>query len=99
MTKFKQLSDRCREQGEADRKAGKPIGAFYDMPLQRHTELLRGSYEIGWRDASREQWNAGRAARQAARDVCRCPEPRRFYFDGPVRCTKCGRPPEASKGY
>ncbi len=47
-------AQKLREQGEADYKAGKPIGSFFDLPLKRHTEDARGSYEIGWAGAKRE---------------------------------------------
>lgn len=42
---------RLRIRGEKDFKAGKPIDAFYKLPLKRYTELDRGRYEIGWRAA------------------------------------------------
>jgi len=42
---------RLRVRGEEDFKAGKPIDAFYDLPLKQHTELDRGRYELGWRAA------------------------------------------------
>jgi hypothetical protein len=40
---------KLRKIGERDARAGKPIEAFYDVPLVRHTEALRASYEIGYR--------------------------------------------------
>lgn len=47
--------DQIRLRGAVDFRAGKPIEAFYRLPLKRHTELERGHYETGWRDAKRAQ--------------------------------------------
>lgn len=46
--------DLIRNRGADDFKAGKPISAFFDMRLEHHTELERGSYEMGWRGAKAE---------------------------------------------
>lgn len=54
--KTKAHHDKLRDQGEADFKAGKPIDAFELLPLKRHTELERGSYENGWRAAKEESY-------------------------------------------
>ncbi len=53
-TRTKRFHDSLRAQGAADFKAGKPIDAFQALPLKRHTEQARASYEIGWRGAKRE---------------------------------------------
>lgn len=38
-----------REQGYEDARQGKPIEAYLDVRLKRHTESKRAEYEIGWR--------------------------------------------------
>lgn len=56
MTRFKKLSEKMRQQGKEDHSNGFPISYYYRHslpPWASHTELLRGSYEIGWRLASR----------------------------------------------
>lgn len=50
----KSQNKRVRQQGRDDYAAGKPITAYYDMPLKRHTESMRGFYEMGWREARDE---------------------------------------------
>lgn len=50
----KRHHDRLRAQGESDFLAGKPVEAFFSLPLLRHTELARESYENGWRGAFEE---------------------------------------------
>ena len=49
-TQFTGLS--LRDIGKIDFEAGKPIDAFYALPMKRHTEGFRAEYEIGWRAAS-----------------------------------------------
>jgi ribosome modulation factor len=46
--------NRLKDRGAKDYRAGKPISAFESLPYKRLTELMRGSYEIGWRDARDE---------------------------------------------
>jgi hypothetical protein len=53
--RIKKHHDKLRDLGEADFLAGKSIDAFYQVPIPRHTELERGSYEVGWRAAKAEQ--------------------------------------------
>ena len=53
-SRFKRLSDSVRDAGERDFKAGKPIDTFYTLKLKQHTEMMRASYEIGWRAAKAE---------------------------------------------
>lgn len=45
---------RLRDIGYQDALAGKPIDAFKDVPLARHSESLRAEYEIGYRAAKQE---------------------------------------------
>lgn len=64
------MHNALRIHGAAAYLAGKPIGAFYDlpagvMPSGRHNELARGSYEIGWRGAKAEAHAAQAAAARA----------------------------------
>lgn len=50
----KALHEKIREQGAADFRTGKPIDAFYEMPLpakKRQSELYRSSYVTGWSNA------------------------------------------------
>ena len=65
MNRTKAKHEWLREQGEHDARSGKDRDAFYALPKTRtqHTELDRGSYEIGWRYA-REQMRA--AERESA---------------------------------
>lgn len=35
--------------GERDAREGKPIEAFFEVPIRRHSEASRASYEIGYR--------------------------------------------------
>lgn len=57
-TPTKRKHDMLRDRGEADFKAGKPIDAFETLTGIKHTELERGSYEVGWRAAKAEAWAA-----------------------------------------
>lgn len=50
-----QRSRMLRDLGERDACAGRPIGAYYDLPMKRHNERDRASYEIGYRAAKAEE--------------------------------------------
>ncbi len=65
MRNVKKHHEKIRDQGEADFKAGKPIGAFYSLTLKRHNELERASYEIGWRAAKEAQRKEDQGAHRA----------------------------------
>ena len=56
----KNRRNQLRNRGAADRRAGKPITAYYETPLswrrqRKHTERGRCQYEIGWRHPDRIQ--------------------------------------------
>ena len=52
----KKTKAKVQKWGEADALAGKPIDAYYDTPLKRHTESLRAVYTTAWKLTKGQSW-------------------------------------------